>query len=658
MVGKIVGTSNRATKEILTTNVIVYMMTILKKMTLLIAVFLLVGFLQAQPDRWMQKVEYKMDVDFDVKTHRYDGKQTIVYYNNSPDALKRIFYHLYFNAFQPGSMMNTRTAQLPDGDSRIKGKIDKMKDTEIGYQKIKSLTMDGAACKYEVVGTILEVELPKAIEPGSKVTLEMEFEAQVPLQTRRSGRDNAEGISYSMSQWYPKLCEYDYQGWHANPYVAREFHGVWGDFDVTLKIDKRYVVGATGYLQNPNKIGYGYEGDGMSVAGPSADKTTWHFKAPNVHDFVWAADPDYTHTKYQAKEGPMMHFFYQKNDATEEVWARLPAIMDEAFTFINKTYGKYPYDVYSFIQGGDGGMEYPMATLITGERSLNSLVGVSVHELMHSWFQMILGTNESLYAWMDEGFTSYASDEVMNHLAGKGLLPGRDMTVNPHAGSYQGFANFIKSGLEEPLSTHADHFNSNAGYGVGSYVKGAIFLHQLEYVIGEEAFDQGMLNYFNTWKFKHPNPNDFIRVMEKTADMELDWYKEYFVYTTKSTDYAIKSLKKGAKGKESVLKLERVGKMPMPLDIVVTMANGEKKYYNVPLRIMRGEKMEKDPNGNPYTHVEDWPWTHPDYEVTLPLKFKKIAFVEIDPSGRMLDVNKDNNSLDNSKNLKEKVDRP
>ena len=178
------------------------------------------------------------------------------------------------------------------------------------------------------------------------------------------------------------------------------------------------------------------------------------------------------------------------------------------------------------IQGGDGGMEYPMATLITGERSLGSLVGVSVHELMHSWYQMALGTNESLYAWMDEGFTSWASDEVMNHLRGQGLIPGRALD-DPHASDYQGYVNFAKSGFEEPLITHADHFVTNTAYGIAAYVKGAVFLAQLEYVIGKEAFRKGMLRYYNTWKFKHPNANDFIRVMEKQSGLELDWYREY-----------------------------------------------------------------------------------------------------------------------------------
>jgi aminopeptidase N len=214
-------------------------------------------------------------------------------------------------------------------------------------------------------------------------------------------------------------------------------------------------------------------------------------------------------------------------------------------------------------------MEYPMSTLITGERNLGSLVGVSVHELMHSWYQMILGTNESLYAWMDEGFTSYASALVMNHLRKEGKLPG-EARDNPFLRTYIGFAGFAKSGMEEPLSTHSDHFTTNAAYGVGSYTKGSIFLNQLSYIIGEETFAKGMLSYFDEWKFKHPNDNDFIRVMEKESGLELDWYREYWVNTTHTIDYGINDVVDYDEGK-AVLNLQKIGVMQMPLDVVVEM---------------------------------------------------------------------------------------
>ncbi len=605
--------------------------------------FLSSSTLFAQPDRWQQAAKYEMEIDFDVKKHQFKGKQTIDYTNNSPDYLKKVFYHLYFNAFQPGSMMDIRSQTLPDPDRRVKGRIATLKDNEIGYQKINSLKVNGKDVKFEVNGTILEVTLNKPIGPGKTVKFEMDFDAQVPVQIRRSGRNNAEGIDYSMSQWYPKMCEYDYQGWHANPYVGREFYGIWGDFDVKITIDKNYTIGGTGYLQNANEIGKGYEKKGSKIKAASGDKLTWHFFAPNVHDFAWGADPDYKHISMKADCGVMIHCLYQSNENTEEYWSRLPEVMNEAFNFINEKYGKYPYDQYSFIQGGDGGMEYPMATLITGERAFSSLVGVSVHELVHSWYQMILGTNEALYAWMDEGFTSYASAHVMNHLRSKGLLPGEEPVDNPMARSYIGYANFNSGGSEEALSTHADHFMTNSAYGVGSYTKGSVFLQQLEYIVGKQAFDKGMLTYFDTWKFKHPNINDFIRVMEKESDLELDWYKEYWVNTIHTIDYGVQSFEKMKKKRTKVI-LEKVGVMPMPIDLVVTYKDGTKEIFNIPLRIMRGEKAQETKMKQ--TLAEDWPWTHPTYELIIPTKLKNIKSFEIDPSKRIADVNPDNNKLE------------
>ena len=594
----------------------------------------------AQADRWQQKAMYEMEIDFDDTQHRFEGKQRLIYINNSPDELTKVFYHLYYNAFQPGSMMDVRSRTIEDPDRRVGDRIYKLATHEMGFTKVNSLTQNGIPVEFQESGTILEVTLKQPIAPNGIAIFDMEFLSQVPLQIRRTGRDNAEGIAYSMTQWYPKMCEYDYQGWHANPYVGREFHGIWGDFNVKITIDKKYVIGGTGYLQNPDEIGKGYE-TGSSVQASRSDKLTWHFIAPNVHDFAWAADQDYVHTTHQAKDGPMMHFFYQKNDRTTDNWEALPKIMDKAFTFINKHCGKYPYDQYSFIQGGDGGMEYPMATLITGERTLGSLVGVSVHELMHSWYQMILGTNESLYAWMDEGFTSYVSAEVMDHLRATRTIPG-DKAENAQAGNYGGYLALAMSGKEEPMTTHADHFQSNFAYGRASYSKGAVYMAQLGYIIGEENLREGLLKYFDTWKFKHPNSNDFIRIMEKQSGLELDWYKEYWVGSTHQINYAVTRLDESSGGKTQV-SIDKLGVMPMPLDVTVTYTNGQKEVFYIPLRMMRGEKPAE--GGIKRTVLADWPWTHPSYTFLIPSEKAEISSVEIDTSERMADLDRTDNVL-------------
>ncbi|MEQ8244836.1 M1 family metallopeptidase [Fulvivirga sp.] len=586
---------------------------------------------------WQQSAEYTMSIDMDVTTNKLQGTQKVVYINNSPDTLTKVYYHLYFNAFQPGSMMDIRSLNISDPDRRVGSRISKLKDDEIGYQHILSLKQDGKKVANNVQGTILEVVLNKPILPGKKSTLEMEFEAQVPIQIRRSGRDNAEGIRYSMAQWYPKVAEYDYLGWHTNPYIGREFHGIWSNFDVKISIDSAYTIGGTGYLQNADEIGHGYAKDNSKVNKKNA-KNTWHFKAPMVHDFMWAADPDYKHVTAQVPNGPMMHFFYEETEENKEAWAKLPEYMVKAMTFMNKEFGVYPYEQYSFIQGGDGGMEYPMATLITGNRSFTSLLGVSVHEMIHSWYQGVLANNESLNEWMDEGFTSYASDITMHY-----LLPDDPSQADVYGGSIRSYVGMATSGVEEPLTTHADHYHTNRSYGRNAYSKGAVFLIGLNYILGTDTFMKGMRRYYNEWKFKHPTPINVIRAMEKVSDLQLDWYLEDFVYTTDQIDYSIKTI--AGNGDKTYITLERQGEMIMPIDLEVTYKDGSKEMVYIPLRIMRGSKPAENKEMQ-RTTAEAWPWTYPTYTFELNKNSSEISKVEIDPSGRLADVDKSDNVID------------
>ncbi|HEV7350010.1 M1 family metallopeptidase [Telluribacter sp.] len=582
----------------------------------------------AQSDRWQQRVKYEMNIDFDATTHRYSGTQKLVYTNNSPDTLTRVFYHLYLNAFQPGSQMDVRSRTIKDPDVRVVDRISKLSPTEIGYQKVNSLKQNGKALRYQVVGTILEVTLNEPMLPRTQHTFDMEFDAQVPVQVRRTGRFNKEGIDYSMAQWYPKMSEYDYEGWHANPYVAREFYGIWGDYDVKITMDASYVIAATGYLQNPDKIGHGYSR--KTVNHKKGDRLTWHFVAPNVHDFVWAADPDYKHDIVKVDDNLDLHFFY-KTDTLAENWKQMQPYAVRNFEIMNKRFGRYPYKQYSIIQGGDGGMEYPMATLITSHTSFRGLVSVTVHESIHSWFQMLLGTNESKYPWMDEGFTTYAQNEVMAE-----LFPSR---TNAHQATYAAYRSLVQSGLEEPLTTHSDHYNTNRAYSVASYVKGGIFLHQLSYIIGQEVFDRGMRRYYNEWHYKHPNPTDLKRIMEKESGLELDWYWENWIGTTKTIDYAVKQVLPAANTTNVVL--ERIGQMPMPLDVVVIYKDGTQENFYIPLEIMRGEKNEKAYAKR--TLLSDWAWAYPEYSFTIDRSMNDIQRIVIDPSMRMADMEFENN---------------
>ncbi|HLZ17087.1 MAG TPA: M1 family metallopeptidase [Cyclobacteriaceae bacterium] len=600
-----------------------------KKSTLLSSLMLFILVARAQTGYWQQRVEYTMNIKMNVASHQFEGEQKLVYYNNSPDTLTKVYYHLYFNAFQPGSMMDVRSRNISDPDRRIGDRISKLKDDEIGYQHITSLKQDGKGLVYKVNGTLLEVSLARPLLPKAKTTFDMKFNAQVPLQIRRSGRDNREGVAFSMTQWYPKIAEYDFQGWHAYPYVAREFHGVWGDFNVTISLDPKFMVAGTGQLQNPDKIGFGYEKTGTPIASAAGD-LTWNFIAKDVIDFAWAADPDYTHDRAQVPNGPQLHFFYQKNDKTADTWKKMEDIAVRIFQYLNTHFGKYPFDTYSIIQGGDGGMEYPMCTLILGEGTLQGLAGTMAHEVAHSWFQMTLASNESLHAWMDEGFADFASSEAMASLGDHG---------NPYAGSYTGYFSLVASGLQEPASQHSDHFNTNRAYGAAAYNMGAVFLAQLKYLIGDANFYKGMLRYYNTWKMKHPAPNDFVRVMEKTSGLQLGWYLRYWIGTTKRIDYGFGQLteKDGA----TLVDIKRIGDFPMPIDLTVIYKDSSKENYYISMNELLGNK----PQDGPRIVCDPWPWVYPTYTLKISRKVSEIESIEIDPLQQMADTDRKNNKL-------------
>lgn len=664
----------------------------MKRLSFALVALVLVSGAYAQPDRWQQKIKYTMNIDMDVQTNQYTGKQQIDYWNNSPDTLHRLFFHLYWNAFQPHSMMDVRSRRqgtisarkdrqgrdIPDWDARVQDRILHLEPHEIGYQKVSSIKVNGRPQETRLHETILEVKLDRPILPKSKATIDMDWTAQVPVQVRRSGRDNPGTlVRYTMTQWYPKLAEYDYEGWHPTPYVGREFYGVWGDYDVTINIDRNYTLGGSGVITNAAQVGHGYEEKGVKVNPPAGPKHAWKFFAANVHDFAWAADPEYKHIVRKINGGPTIHVLYNaepsrvvfdnmsaqqklayKNDFKNYAagWdAQWEAVADAAVTvypFIKKNFGEYPYQQYSFIQGGDGGMEYPNCTMLFGPS-----LGTAFHEWMHSWYQMMLGTNEGKHPWMDEGFTDWSTNLVEEYyrqqVSRKTLLnnpaelrKSDSLATEPpayHRDSYNGYLALARSGREEPMTTHADHYNTNYAYSSASYLKGSVFVEQLGYIVGAPVRDRIMLEYYKQWRFKHPNPSDFIRVAEKVSKMELDWYQEYWVATTKTIDYAIDSLWE-MNGTTNV-RLKNVGQMPMPIDVKVSFKDGSSEWHYVPMYLMFGAK-DAEAGQEPRVVYEPWRWTDPVYTISTKRKLTDIVSVEIDPSHRMADIDRRNNMLE------------
>ena len=592
-------------------------------------IFILIAFqLSFAQEYWQQHVEYEMNINVDVSDFTYDGDQSIVYTNNSNDTINKVYYHLFFNAFKPNSQMDIRSRTIRDPDRRVGSRIVALDKNDYGDISVSSLKQDGKDINFEINETVLLARLNKPLLPGKKTKLNMVFTAQIPLQIRRSGKLNKEGVDMTMTQWFPKLAEFDPEGWHPNPYIGREFHGVWGNYKVNITIDKNYVVGGTGYLQNANEIGHGYSEKIVKEKDESTN--TWKFYAPNVHDFAWAADPDYIHDIRRTESGVDLHFFY-KPTVNVEHWKKLQDDSVKLMEYFEESIGPYPWEQYSIIQGGDGGMEYAMCTMITGERPYPSLLGVTAHEMAHAWFQHLLATNEAKHSWMDEGFTEYVTSLSENYVNDKD-------PEFPHKSSYDRYYLLASSGFEQAQTIHSDRYDYNFAYGASAYSKGSVFLSQLGYIIGKNNLNKTLKRYYEEFKFKHPTPNDFKRIAEKVSDLELEWYLNEWTRTPHKVDYGIDiSLLES----DRVITLKRIGRIPMPIEIVVSFEDGSSDMYYIPNDLLYGYKSFND---EVYL-MEPWNWVSKEYEFEV-VGSKKITKVEIDPSKRIADVNQLDNSVE------------
>ena len=587
-----------------------------------ILLFLLLTSYSFGQNYWQQEANYKIFVDINVKNNRYKGNQEIIYTNNSNDTLNKIFIHLYFNAFKASSDMAERLVSGDDINTRFDINLKELKPEEEGYLDVFNLKQDNTDVDSFVSDTILEVTLANPLVPGQSSIFSMDFKGQVPITIRRAGRDSPMGVKFSMAQWYPKISEYDYEGWNTAPYTGREFHGVWGDFDVNIKIDKDYIVAASGYLQKTDQLN-------PKLGVKSGNKRIWNFIAPRVHDFTWAADPDYIHDVYPGPNGVKLNFYYKNDPKIVENWKALQPITADLMKFFNENIGVYPYKQYSVVQGGDGGMEYSMLTLINYGDKFVPLVGVTSHELAHAWFQGVLATNEMNHEWMDEGAASYFGNLAESFV----LKTDFYRSIMDSYGSYIRLAN---SGREMPQSTNANRYKFNRAYESTAYSKGFVFLSQLRYIIGNEAFKKTIKNYFNTYKFTHPLPNDFRRIAEQSSGILLNWYLTDWTQTTNKIDYAIDKVENV--NKKSIISLKRIGLMPMPLEVLVKLKDGTEEFYYIPITLMRGEK-KRPTYAERWTQVEDWSWAYKKYNLEIDHELESIQSININPTGLIADSN-------------------
>jgi hypothetical protein len=605
---------------------------------------------------WQQHVAYDIHVSLIDSIHTLDGTLSVVYTNNSPDTLREVFFHLYANAFQPGSMMDERALVIHTAP--VYDRIHKLPESEWGKYWINSATADGRWVQFEITGTIMRVALTRSLAPGESTTIAFPFREQIPKQIRRSGWMSADGVEYSMSQWYPKICEYDFEGWHHQEYISREFYGVWGDFNVEITLPSRFTVGATGECLNPSEVGHGYdkiaagEKEGIDLGGTVAAHhavTTWKFHASTVHDFAWVADDEYVHEWMTWQDTITVHAIYKR--WVQRWWQKNAlAYSIHALSTYSELYGHYAFRNFSCTMAGDGGMEYPQLIMITGYRpSPLSLAGVIAHEVGHQWFYGMLGSNETREAFMDEGFTTFATTIAMNRLFGDNQeYPGQQHSwldwfvpkFSNKRDNYRGYQQIASQGYEEPLDIPHDWFREDVTAGQ-VYGKTAAILNMLEYTLGDSTFAAGMKEYFAEWHFKHPHLLDFKRVIEKTAHTDLDWFFDEWFKTTRTVDYAAGEVGSSpiSTGYETTVTLHNNSLAVMPIDILMNYTDGTSEAATIPLATNQGRDYHKD---GVSMFFPSWDWTAPEYNGTIQTP-KHVSSFEIDTSWRLQDLNWLNN---------------
>lgn len=613
------------------------------KITLLniLCLMLCSGFAQ-KPKRvncniW-QSLHYKMNISFNEKENKFTGYQKVVYKNTSPDTLQQLFYHLFYNAFQPGSGMQERAMHIRDQGSYA-FTIRDLKPNEIGYHHIDSIKIGGQVQPYVINRTILKINPLKSIGPNDSVNIEIWFNSQVPKMIIRSGRDNPEHVDYTMTQWYPKVAAYDRAGWHTEQYIQREFYGPFADFDVRIKIDKKYTLAATGVLDTSVDPALDFRDSNTALLKNNTEDTVWHFKAMRVHDFAWAADTAYVHIKTSIRKGLQLNLFYKPATATVEDWKDMANDVEGVFNWMEHKVGPYPYPQYSLVQGGTGGTEYPMLSMILGHRPKTTgmskfypVFTIALHEIMHNWWYAVVANDENRNPWLDEGFALFFQYEYEDYLKGSAF---KEKAIQE---SYEQLLPPAKLNDLEPMTTPSDYYDANWGYTSSAYHKGAIFLNQLRYIIGEDLFWKGIQKYFADWSFAHPDGDDFIHCMEQASGIQLKWYLDLWTKTTKHIDYAVGEVENTGKGTE--INLLQKGDMPMPIDLRIQLKNDSLINYTIPLVEMNGAK-KKDG----VIVANAWSWTNPVYTLNIPVPYNEIKSVQIDPEHELFDLDRNNNQL-------------
>ncbi len=552
---------------------------------------------------WQQDVAYTIKARVDERTHRINGTEELVYYNNSPDTLTFVFFHLFQNAFIKGSY----THLLEQANSVIP-RLGRYEAAGLGIV-IENMQADGMPVQTELDNTILKVTLPRPLLPGGSVTFSMKFNTYFDRggTRRRMQMYDAWGfMHYNGCQWFPKICVYDAKfGWDTHQHLGKEFYGDFGTYDVSLDFASNYIVEATGVLQNrndvlPEKLRQRLdlknfadkpwnEPPSTIIPYKEGERKIWHFYAEHVHDFAFTADPSYRiGTAYW--NGVECVAIAQEPHASG--WQNAAEFVAQIIKTFSENYGLYHYPKMVAADANDG-MEYPMITMDGGsDPGYRSLL---VHEIAHNWFYGMVGSNETYRAALDEGFTQFLTAEGLEQM---------DSTIwmdQPYASSWvknfsirrrtrdaRALTPYISdaaTGNDYQLNTHSDDFNGALGHGGGYrlvYYKTAAMLYNLQYVLGDSLFSAAMKHYVRQWKFAHPYFEDFRNSVISFTGVDLNWFFDQWLETTKNLDYSIGRIKK-IRGTDSFeLTFKRKGTMQMPVDFTVITPEGTAKSYTIP----------------------------------------------------------------------------
>ncbi|MEZ4805180.1 MAG: M1 family aminopeptidase [Bacteroidia bacterium] len=612
---------------------------------------------------WQQDVHYTIDANIDDEKEEITGSETLVYYNNSPDQLNTVYFHLYQNAFQPGSYAHALSEANKVNTSFGKYEAQKMGTVVDEFQ------IEGKTTSYKIDNTILIAALDKPLMPGASITIKIKFRTYWDhgSMRRRFKSFSPDNLNkhFDGVHWYPRICVYDRKfGWQTDQHLGKEFYGDYGVYDVKLTFPSNYVVEATGALQNESivmpevlrksldisnysKVVSDDKGRAIRVPTnysytvPRVGTKTWIYHAENVHDFAFTADPTYRIGEVKWNGIRCIALAQEQNAAQ---WGPTAAFVAKVVEIYSTDIGMYGYPKIVAADARDG-MEYPMITLNGGNWPGHQYV--IAHEVGHNWFFGMIGNNETYRAMLDEGFTQFLTSWSIKRINNMPIHP----SVYDERAVYNGYLNDAINKNDATLNTHSDDFGSALGHGGGYrhvYYKTATMLYNLQYVLGDTLFLSSMKHYFNKWKFAHPYPDDFRQAIIEYTKVDLNWFFDQWMETTKSIDYKLMSTKRvNKKSKDGKyhyqIKIKRKGEMQMPLDIVIK--DKDKKTYGY---LIPNTYFQKQEGSQVLKTWKGWGLLNQVYKDTVVLD-KPLRTIEIDTTHRLADIYRMDNRLKRNK---------